>query len=68
MLLYYDTMIKRTNLAMKANMSYVQCALYLGWLEMIDLVKTETEDERSDLIMLSDKGRELYERKYKNRA
>ncbi|MGI0060342.1 MAG: hypothetical protein ACREBJ_11315 [Nitrosotalea sp.] len=65
MLLYHDAKIKRTNLAMKANMSYTKCILYLEWLEMIDLIRIEMDIDGSELIILSDKGRELYERKYK---
>lgn len=50
---------------MKSNMSYVNCVLYIDWLEMIDLIRIETDADGSELIMLSNKGRELYERKYK---
>jgi predicted transcriptional regulator len=59
-LLYYDNKAKRTNIAMKCKLSYDNCLLYLNWLEMMDLIKKETNREGFELISLTDKGIDLY--------
>src|SRR2546426_9062073 len=57
--LYYDNKAKRTNIAMKCKLSYDNCLLYLNWLEMMDLIKKETDLDGFELISLTDKGIDL---------
>ena len=59
-LLYYDSKVKRTNIAMKCKLSYDNCLLYLNWLEMMGLIKKETDRDGFELISLTDKGIDLY--------
>ena len=59
-LLYYDSKAKRTNIAMKCKLSYDNCLLYLNWLEIMDLIKKETNRDGFELISLTDKGTDLY--------
>lgn len=59
-LLYHDNKAKRTNIAMKCKLSYDNCLLYLNWLEMMDLIKKETDLDGFELISLTDRGIDLY--------
>jgi len=59
-LLYYDNKAKRTKIAMKCKLSYDNCLLYLNWLEMMELIKKETNRDGFELISLTDKGIDLY--------
>src|SRR2546427_2880102 len=59
-LLYYDNKAKKTNIAMKCRLSYDNCLLYLNWLEIMDLIKKETNRDGFELISLTDKGIDLY--------
>ena len=60
--LYYDNKMKRTNIAMKCKLSYGNCLLYLNWLEIMDLIKREIDQDGFELISLTEKGRDLYTR------
>ena len=57
-LLHYSTHMKKTNIAMKCNLSYDRCMMYLRWMEMIGLVKRSVEDG-FEVISLKEKGKEL---------
>ncbi len=59
-LLYCEGKMKRTNLAMRCNMSYDKCILYLNWLELLELIKKEKDDEGSELISLHDRGKKIF--------
>lgn len=61
-LLYYENGLKRTNIAMRCNLSYGNCVLYLNWLEMMDLITRETDYDGFELISLAEKGKDLYRR------
>jgi predicted transcriptional regulator len=63
--LYDNNKIKKTNLAMYSGQSYNNLILYLNWLETIDLIKKEVDEDGFELISLSDKGRDLYVQKLK---
>jgi len=64
-LLYFNRRIKRTKIAMHCNMSYDKCVLYLDWMEMMGVIEKEIDKEGYTLIQLSDKGSELYHKKFK---
>ena len=61
MFLYYNNKTKRTALAMKCNMSYDKCVLYLDWLSKMRFINKQTSENGFELISLNDKGKELYE-------
>jgi len=62
-LLYYNSKMKRTNIAMKCKLSYDNCLLYLNWLDTMDLIKREIDKDGSELISITEKGRDLYTQK-----
>ena len=64
-LLHYNSKVKRTHIAMKCKLSYDNCLLYLDWLEIMDLIKREVDQDAFELISLSEKGEDLYLRKLK---
>jgi len=51
---------------MQGNMSYDKCVRYLDWMETLDLIKREIDDDGHMLISLSDRGRELFHKKFKS--
>lgn len=63
--LYDNNKMKKTNLAMHSGLSYNNLVLYLNWLDTIDLIKKEVDEDGFELISLSDKGRDLYVQKLK---
>ncbi len=65
-LLYYNRRIKKTKIAMQGNMSYDKCVLYLDWMETMDLINREIDEDGYTLISLSDKGRDLFNKKFKD--
>jgi len=64
-LLYHNGNLKKTNIAMKSNMSYDKCMLYLNWLIMIDLIKKEKDDNGFDIISLKDRGEKIFHEQIK---
>ena len=46
--LYYNSRMKKTHIATKCNLGYDKCRLYLDWMEMMDLIKRETDFSRPD--------------------
>ena len=60
--LHNDGKEKKTNIAMKCNMSYDNCVVYLNWLEIMDLIKRETDENGFELISLNHKGEELFKK------
>jgi predicted transcriptional regulator len=65
-LLYFNRKIKRTKIAMQCNMSYDKCVLYLDWLEMMDVIEKEIDKEGYTLIQLSERGSDLYQKKFRS--
>jgi len=61
--LYYGKM-RRTKVAMKCNMSYDKCVLYLEWLEMMGLIKKEIDGD-GFVVGLTQQGHDLYLRRFK---
>ena len=60
--LYYNSGIKKTVIAMKCNLGYDKCLLYLDWLEIVDFIH-RAHDEGHETIRLSERGIDLYKRK-----
>ena len=62
--LYHNTRMKKTLLATACSMGYDKCRLYIDWLEMMDLIRREINDDGYEELMLTEKGRSLYSKKF----
>ena len=63
-LLYYNSRMKKTHVATKCNLGYNKCRLYLDWMEMMELIKRETDEDQFEVIVLTEKGKLLHNRKF----
>ena len=63
-LLYYNNGMKKTHIATKCNLGYEKCRLYLDWMEMMELIKRETNENEFEVIILTDKGKALHNSKF----
>ncbi len=61
--LYYNSKIKKSNIAMKCNVGYDKCVLYLNWLELMDLIERKIDADGFETIILSERGNDFYKRK-----
>lgn len=61
--LYHESKAKKTKIAMRSGISYENCILYLNWLEMLDMIQREFDENKSESIRLTEHGRDLYTRK-----
>lgn len=52
--------MKRTNIAMKCNMAYDNCIMYLDWMRLMDLIKLETNENGHEVVSLAEKGESLF--------
>ena len=62
--LYHNTRMKKTLLATACSMGYDKCRLYIDWLEMMELIRKETSDDGYEELILTEKGRSLYSKKF----
>src|SRR2546428_6036842 len=62
--LYYHRGIKKTNIALKCNLAYNKCVLYLDWLESIDLIQRADHDGYA-ILRLTRRSTDLFNRKRK---
>ena len=62
--LYYNSRMKKTHIATKCNLGYHKCRLYLDWMEMMELIKRETDEDQFEVIVLTEKGKSLHNRKF----
>lgn len=62
--LHYNTRMKKTLLATACSMGYDKCRLYIDWLEMMELIRKETSDDGHEELILTEKGRSLYSKKF----
>lgn len=63
-----STGMKKTHIAMKAGLSYDKCALYLGWMEVLELIIRTNDEEGFQLISLSERGASLYRKCFMEEA
>jgi predicted transcriptional regulator len=56
---------RKTKIALKAHLAYDKCFRYLGWLELMGLIRKEPDDHGLEFVNLTEKGLELYS-KYAN--
>jgi len=62
--LYYNSKMKKTNMAMGCHMGYDKCVRYIKWMKSFDLMKGEFDESSAELISLSEKGRALYKERF----
>ena len=65
-ILHRNYEMKKSHIATKGRLGYDKCRLYLDWMEMIDLVQRKQNEDGFETIVLSDKGRTLYNEKIKS--
>jgi len=51
---------RKTKIALKAHLAYDKCFKYLEWLELMGLIRKESDDQGSEFVNLTQKGFELY--------
>jgi len=56
--------MKKTHIATKCNLGYNKCLLYLDWMEMMELIKKETDEDKFEVIILTEKGKSLHNTKF----
>ena len=56
--------MKKTQIATKCNLGYDKCRLYLEWMEMMELIKKEHDENSYEVIILTDKGKSLHNDKF----
>lgn len=61
--LYFYGNQKKTAIARLTNMSYDNCVLYLDWLDLLGFIKKETNDNRFEIIGLTEIGINFYKTK-----
>lgn len=59
-----NTRMKKTLLATTSRMGYDKCRRYIDWLEMMELIKREINDDDFEEIILTEKGHSLFRRKF----
>ncbi len=62
--LHHNARMKKTLLATACSMGYDKCRLYIDWLEMMDLIRKEINDDGKEELILTEKGRSLYSKKF----
>jgi len=62
--LYHNARMKKTLLATACSMGYDKCRLYIDWLEMMELIRKEINDDGFEELILTEKGRALYSKKF----
>lgn len=59
-ILHDDGKERKTKISLKAHLAYDKCLHYLGWLELMGLVRIENSGHDIEWINLTEKGIELY--------
>jgi len=62
--LHHNARMKKSLLATTCSMGYDKCRLYIDWLEMMELIRKETNDDGYEELILTEKGRSLYRKKF----
>ena len=65
-ILHNNNKMKKSHIATIGNLAYDNCLKYLGWMEMMELVKRETH-EGFEVILLTEKARTLYDKKFSHK-
>lgn len=65
-LLYYGSKLKKTHISTKCNLSYDKCCRYLDWMEIMDLITKEKNDDGYEVVLLTERGSVLYNKKFRD--
>lgn len=65
-LLYYGSKLKKTHISTKCNLSYDKCCRYLDWMEVMDLITKEKNDDGYEVVLLTERGSVLYNKKFRD--
>lgn len=65
-LLYYHSRLKKTHISTKCNLSYDKCRRYLDWMEVMDLINKENNEEGFEIVSLTERGKVLYNKKFRD--
>lgn len=65
-LLYYHNKLKKTHISTKCNLSYDKFCRYLNWMELMDLITKEKNDDGFEIIVLTERGSMLYNKKFRD--
>lgn len=57
--LRHNSKSKKTHISMTCNLGYKRCIQYLNWLEMMNLIKKDTDKDGSHLISVNEFGIEI---------
>ena len=62
--LYYNNGFKKTKIAMQCNMAYDKFLLYLDWMDTLDLIKKENDEDGFEVVSLTERGNNLFLKKF----
>lgn len=65
-LLYYGSKLKKTHISTKCNLSYDKCCRYLNWMEVMDLITKEKNDDGFEVVLLTERGSVLYNKQFRD--
>ena len=65
-ILYFHSKLKKTHISTKCNLSYDKCCRYLDWMEVMDLITKEKNDEGFEIVLLTERGSILYNKKFRD--
>jgi CTP-dependent riboflavin kinase len=67
-LLHHEIKLKRSHIATKGKMGYDKCIRYIQWMEMMDLVRKDVDDDGFELVLLTDRATVLYKEKFRDKS
>lgn len=67
-ILHHEIKLKKSHIATKGKMGYDKCRRYLQWMEMMDLVRKDIDNDGFEMVLLTDRARILYREKFKDHA
>jgi len=65
-LLYFGSKLKKTHISTKCNLSYDKCCRYLDWMEVMDLITKEKNDDGFEVVLLTERGSVLYNKQFRD--
>ncbi|HJW19485.1 MAG TPA: winged helix-turn-helix domain-containing protein [Candidatus Nitrosotalea sp.] len=65
-ILYFHSKLKKTHISTKCNLSYDKCCRYLDWMEVMDLIMKEKNEEGFEIVTLTERGSVLYNKKFRD--
>lgn len=63
-ILHHEIKLKRSHIAVKGKMGYDKCRRYLQWMEMMDLVRKDVDEDGYEMVFLTDRAMILYKEKF----